>query len=49
MDRSSWSGPVSSGHLDDLPPWARALERERAGHLGLIDGDGQPRVQPRAG
>jgi PPOX class probable F420-dependent enzyme len=38
---------VSSGHLDDLPPWARALlERERAGHLGLIDDDGHPRVLP---
>jgi PPOX class probable F420-dependent enzyme len=38
---------VSSGHLDDLPPWARALlEREPAGHLGLIDGDGHPRVLP---
>jgi PPOX class probable F420-dependent enzyme len=38
---------VSSGHLDDLPPWARALvERKRAGHLGLIDGEGHPRVLP---
>jgi PPOX class probable F420-dependent enzyme len=38
---------VSSGHLDDLPLWARALlERERAGHLGLIDDDGHPRVLP---
>ncbi len=38
---------MSSGHLDNLPPWARALlERERAGHLGLIDGDGHPRVLP---
>jgi PPOX class probable F420-dependent enzyme len=34
-------------HLDDLPPWARALlERERVGHLGLIDDDGHPRVLP---
>jgi PPOX class probable F420-dependent enzyme len=40
-------GRVSSGHLDDLPPWARALlERKRAGHLGLVDGDGHPRVLP---
>ncbi len=39
--------PVSSGHLDDLPAWARALlEREPAGHLGLIDGEGHPRVLP---
>ncbi len=38
---------MSSRHLDNLPPWARALlERERAGHLGLIDGDGHPRVVP---
>ena len=40
-------GSVNSGHLDDLPPWARALlERERVGHLGLIDADGHPRVLP---
>ena len=40
-------GPVSSGHLDDLPAWARALlELEPAGHLGLIDGEGHPRVLP---
>ena len=40
-------GRVSSGHLDDLPAWARALlEREPAGHLGLIDGEGYPRVLP---
>lgn len=38
---------MSSEHLDNLPPWARAtLERERVGHLGLIDGDGRPRVLP---
>jgi PPOX class probable F420-dependent enzyme len=38
---------VNSGNLDDLPLWARELlERERAGHLGLIDGDGHPRVLP---
>ena len=40
-------GRVSSGHLDDLPAWARTLlEREPAGHLGLIDGEGHPRVLP---
>ena len=40
-------GAVSSGHLDDLPPWARALlERERSGHLGVVDDDGRPRVLP---
>ena len=38
---------MNSGHLDDLPRWARELlEREGAGHLGLIDGDGHPRVLP---
>jgi PPOX class probable F420-dependent enzyme len=38
---------VSSGHLDDLPAWARALlERERIGHLGLTDGKANPRVLP---
>lgn len=38
---------MSSGHLDNLPPWARALlERERVGHLALIDGEGHPRVLP---
>ncbi len=38
---------MNAEHLDDLPPWARALlERERAEHLGLIDGDGHPRVLP---
>jgi hypothetical protein len=32
-------------HLDDRPPWAPALlARERAEHLGLIEGDGHPRV-----
>jgi PPOX class probable F420-dependent enzyme len=30
-----------------MPSWARALlERERTGHLGLIDDDGHPRVLP---
>ncbi len=38
---------MSSEHLDDLPPWGRALlERECVGHLGLIDDDGHPRVLP---
>jgi hypothetical protein len=40
-------GPVSYGHLDDLPPWARAVhERERAGHLRPIDGGGHPHGLP---
>ena len=38
---------MNSGHLDDLPPWARALlEHERVAHLGLIDDDLHPRVLP---
>ena len=38
---------MSSGHLDNLPAWARALlEREPAGHLGLLDDVGHPRVLP---
>jgi PPOX class probable F420-dependent enzyme len=33
--------------LDQLPMWAKALvESERVGHLGLLDGDGRPRVLP---
>jgi PPOX class probable F420-dependent enzyme len=33
--------------MDELPDWARAqLGRARVGHLGLIDGDGRPRVLP---
>src|SRR4051812_27758835 len=33
--------------LDDLPPWAAALlDEARVAHLGLLDGDGAPRVQP---
>jgi PPOX class probable F420-dependent enzyme len=33
--------------LDELPNWAaELLESERLGHLGLLDEDGRPRVQP---
>lgn len=33
--------------LEELPGWARALLRAaRVGHLGLLDGDGRPRVLP---
>ena len=33
--------------LGALPPWAGALlEEARVGHLGLIDGEGRPRVLP---
>lgn len=33
--------------LEELPPWARGLlETEPLAHLGLIDGDGRPRVLP---
>lgn len=33
--------------LDDLPAWARDLLSEaRVAHLGVLDGDGQPRVLP---
>ena len=33
--------------LDDLPGWARDLiERAPVGHMGLLDGDGRPRVLP---
>jgi PPOX class probable F420-dependent enzyme len=33
--------------LDALPSWAlELLEAERAGHLGLLDDDGRPRVLP---
>jgi PPOX class probable F420-dependent enzyme len=33
--------------LDDLPVWARDLLAEaRVAHLGVLDGDGQPRVLP---
>jgi PPOX class probable F420-dependent enzyme len=33
--------------LDELPGWASALlEESRVGHLGFLDEDGAPRVQP---
>lgn len=33
--------------LEVLPPWAlELLELARVGHLGLVDGDGRPRVMP---
>jgi PPOX class probable F420-dependent enzyme len=33
--------------LDDLPHWARELLAEaRVAHLGVLDGDGHPRVLP---
>src|SRR3954451_7955050 len=33
--------------LDDLPAWAAALlDEARVAHLGLLDEDGAPRVQP---
>jgi PPOX class probable F420-dependent enzyme len=38
---------VPTATLEELPPWARGLlETEPLGHLGLIDGDGRPRVLP---
>jgi PPOX class probable F420-dependent enzyme len=38
---------VSTGNLSTLPAWARTLlESERRAHLGLLDGDGAPRVLP---
>src|ERR1700747_592257 len=46
----SWAygGAVATGAtLDELPGWARTLLAEaRVGHLGLIDGQGRPRVLP---
>lgn len=40
---------MSTDDLDDIPTWASALlERERVGRLGLVDGDGHPRVLPVA-
>ena len=33
--------------LSDMPEWAQALvEEARVGHLGLLDEEGHPRVQP---
>jgi len=38
---------ATSTTLDELPSWARRLlEEARVGHLGLIDGEGKPRVLP---
>jgi PPOX class probable F420-dependent enzyme len=38
---------VESGTLEKLPPWAVELvESARVAHLGLLDGDGRPRVLP---
>lgn len=38
---------VGRNTLEELPGWARVLLREaRVGRLGLLDGDGAPRVLP---
>jgi PPOX class probable F420-dependent enzyme len=38
---------MERGNLEQLPSWARQLlEAARVGHLGLLDGDGRPRVLP---
>lgn len=38
---------MAAAAFDDLPGWARDLLRTaRSAHLGLIDGDGRPRVLP---
>jgi PPOX class probable F420-dependent enzyme len=38
---------VEAGTLENLPPWALSLLAEaRVGHLGLLDGEGEPRVLP---
>jgi PPOX class probable F420-dependent enzyme len=38
---------VESGTLEKLPAWASELLRDaRVAHLGLLDGDGGPRVLP---
>jgi PPOX class probable F420-dependent enzyme len=37
----------SSTSIDQLPGWARVLlDASQVAHLGLIDGDGRPRVLP---
>jgi PPOX class probable F420-dependent enzyme len=37
----------SSANVAELPAWAgRLLERARIAHLGLLDGEGRPRVLP---
>jgi PPOX class probable F420-dependent enzyme len=38
---------VVGGTLEKLPAWAsKLLETARVAHLGLLDGDGRPRVLP---
>jgi PPOX class probable F420-dependent enzyme len=38
---------VTTGCIPNLEPWARELlESSRVARLGLLDGDGQPRVLP---
>lgn len=38
---------MAAARLEELPGWARNLvEEARSAHLGLIDGDGRPRVLP---
>ena len=38
---------MAAASAQDLPGWARELiEEERLAHLGLLDGDGRPRVLP---
>jgi len=38
---------MERGNLEQLPSWARQLlEAARVGHLGLLDGEGRPRVLP---
>jgi PPOX class probable F420-dependent enzyme len=38
---------VAGATLSELPAWAaELLERTPVGHLGLLDEDGRPRVQP---
>lgn len=37
----------STRNLDELPAWATSLlSNGRVGHLGLLDGEGRPRVLP---
>jgi PPOX class probable F420-dependent enzyme len=38
---------MAAARLEELPGWARNLvEEARSAHLGLLDGDGRPRVLP---
>ncbi|HET8638905.1 MAG TPA: pyridoxamine 5'-phosphate oxidase family protein [Solirubrobacterales bacterium] len=38
---------MAGATLEELPAWTRAmLDRERVGHLGLLDSRGRPRVLP---